>query len=327
MKRHQVVLAGVVFTVAGLVVAQNLLGQAAGRAKSAPTASVSAPVTVSPPEPPPTPSVSASAPEPAEKLLYTFSTEFKNDEKHQGRAANIKLLAEKLNGTRLKPGETFSFNKAVGPRTLEAGFKEAPTYFLGEVQPGVGGGTCQVSSTLYAAALHTNLDVLDRRPHSRKSSYIEVGLDATVNYPEECWDTDKPDQRVCYDLVLKNPYDFDILFKLGVGQSATPGKGLLMVWVQGTGEVPKVTTVWKGYGTPPFKTRYRQISYWKDDRKQLKQSGQPGLRGARIVTIEWPDGRTETKEVYSKYQPVPEVWHVGVNFEKPPEEPEDGDDR
>ena len=193
----------------------------------------------------------------------------------------------------------------------------------GEVLPGIGGGSSQVSSTLYAAVLHANVEVLDRRPHSRASSYIKPGLDATVSYPPECWDAKKPDKRVCYNLVFRNPYDFAITIEFVVGTEIVDDKRPLTARVKGTGEVPRVTTEWRPFNSPPFKTRYRKVSWWKDDRKKLKQSGRPGLRGARIVTIEHADGRKEMKRVYSKYQPVPEVFEVGMEFEKP-EEPDAG---
>lgn len=283
------------------------------------------------PEPPPIPSETAAPPEPSEapppeKLLYEYTTRFKAGPRFLNRGHNIKLLSDKLQNLTLEPGEEFSFNKRAGPRTLKEGYKSAPTYFLGEVIPGIGGGSCQVSSTLYAAVLHANVEVTDRRPHSRKSNYIHPGLDATVNYPKECWGAKKPDKRICFDLQFRNPYDFPITILFKIGDIVEDKKGEktrpFTVSVYGSGEIPKVTTVWKPHGAPPFKVRYRRVSWWKDDRKKLKQSGRPGLRGTRVLTIEHPDGRKETKRVYSKYQPVPEVWRVGLEFEKP-EEPEE----
>lgn len=255
---------------------------------------------------------------PAEKLLAQFTTRFLAGPKYEGRVANITKLARMLSDTRLRPGEEFSFNKAVGPRTKDKGFKDAPTYFLGEITEGVGGGVCQVSSTMYAAALHVNAEILDRRPHSRVSNYIEPGLDATVNYPEQCWDTDKPDPNVCFDLKLKNPYDFDLIFRFEVGvELGDDEKRPLTVAVFGTGEVPEVTSRWKAFSTPAFDARYRRVIWWKDERKRLKQSGKPGLQGARVITIKYPDGGTDTKTVYSRYQPVPEVWEVGMEWQNP----------
>ena len=281
---------------------------------------------VSEPEPAPAPSEPAPAPEPPERLLFKFETRFKAGKKFKNRGVNIKLLADKLQDLTLKPGEDFSFNKTVGPRTLKEGYKSAPTYFLGEVIPGVGGGSCQISSTLYAVALHSGVEITDRRPHSRKSKYIPAGLDATVSYPKECWDAKKPDKRVCFDLKFRNPFDFPIRFHFEIGDIEVDKKKKktrsLTVSVFGTGEIPKVTTKWRPYSNAPFKVRYRKVSWWEDDRKKLKQSGQAGLRGARLITLEYPD-HIEKRVVHSKYQPVPEVWEVGLAFEKP-EEPDAG---
>ena len=84
-------------------------------------------------------------------LLATFSTRF--DASSYNRNVNIKLAAKKVNGTIILPGEKFSFNTVVGSRTIEAGFKEGTAYIGGKVVPDVGGGVCQVSSTIYNTAL------------------------------------------------------------------------------------------------------------------------------------------------------------------------------
>lgn len=268
----------------------------------------------------PAPIVSASlppAPElPKERPLASFTTKFKAGKGMESRVENITLIAKKLADYKLDPGAEFSFNTVVGPRTKEAGFKGAPTFFMGEVLEGIGGGTCQVSSTLYAAMLHAGAQTLERRPHSRLSSYIEPGLDATVNYPAECRG-DKPDPRVCYDLRIKNPFDFPLFIRATVGEDLDKeSKRTLQVEVLGTGEGPKVKTEWRAWGGEDFEKRVRRISYWKNARKRLKQSGQNGLEGARIVTLTWPNGRVETRKIRSSYQPVPEVWEVGMEWQE-----------
>lgn len=260
------------------------------------------------------PSKLPPAPPQIERLLTpTTTTKFKAGPKFESRVTNITKIAELLDGLRLHPGEEFSFNQRVGPRTLERGFKNASTFFMGEVIEGVGGGTCQVSSTLYTAVLYANVKVLERRPHSRVSSYLPPGLDATVNYPAECWDAQKPDKKVCYDLKFKNPYDFDLVFKVEVETELDKDeKRALTVNLLGTGQVPLVATRWRTVTTPPFETRHRQVSWWKDDRKLLAQPGKPGLTGVLDVKVNYPDGREELTKVRSQYEPVPEVWKVGM---------------
>lgn len=99
-----------------------------------------------------------------------------------GRKSNVRLCAEKCNGYIVLPGELFSYNEVVGKRTREAGFSEAPAYNEGKSVQEVGGGVCQGSSTLYCAALYSNLEIVDRRCHSYPSSYTPIGMDATVSW-------------------------------------------------------------------------------------------------------------------------------------------------
>ena len=106
---------------------------------------------------------------------YTWS----ND----NRISNINLVAEKLNGHIMLPGEVFSYNEFVGQRTKEAGFLEAGAYDNGEVVQEVGGGICQVSSTLYCATMYAQLETVERTNHYFKVDYLDYGLDATVSWP------------------------------------------------------------------------------------------------------------------------------------------------
>lgn len=99
-----------------------------------------------------------------------------------GRATNVELAAAKINGVILNPGETFSYNDVVGERTTAAGFKTAAAYSGGKVVQEVGGGICQVSSTLYCAALYANLEIVARDCHHFAVSYLPWGLDATVSW-------------------------------------------------------------------------------------------------------------------------------------------------
>lgn len=98
-----------------------------------------------------------------------------------GRVTNIRLAAGAINHTVLAPGELFSFNRVVGPRTARKGYQFAPIIVSGTVVPGLGGGICQVSSTLYNAVLEAGLEVVERYPHSRPVGYVAPGRDATVS--------------------------------------------------------------------------------------------------------------------------------------------------
>ena len=98
------------------------------------------------------------------------------------RVSNLKKACDILNGIVLMPGEVFSYNDALGERTAEAGWLPAPAYANGEVRQENGGGICQVSSTLYNAALYANLQILERECHQFQVTYLPWGMDATVSW-------------------------------------------------------------------------------------------------------------------------------------------------
>lgn len=111
-------------------------------------------------------------------LLATFSTKYNAGDRD--RTTNLILAAQKINGTVLLPSEEFSYNKTVGERTIEAGYKMAATFSNGKVVDGLGGGICQISSTLYDAVVMANLQITKRRNHQFITSYLPGGKDATV---------------------------------------------------------------------------------------------------------------------------------------------------
>jgi len=96
------------------------------------------------------------------------------------RKSNISKATQSINGVLLAPGDVFSYNKTVGRRIRSLGWKDAPTYQDGQVVPGIGGGICQVSTTLYNAALSANLKIVSRTGHSMPVHYVPAGRDATV---------------------------------------------------------------------------------------------------------------------------------------------------
>ena len=113
-------------------------------------------------------------------MLSTYSTRYSTSDRD--RTTNLQLAASKINGTVLMPGETFSYNQVVGERTIAAGYKEAPIYVEGEVVDGLGGGICQITSTLYNAVLYANLEIVERSNHQFVPSYVTASRDATVVY-------------------------------------------------------------------------------------------------------------------------------------------------
>ena len=113
-------------------------------------------------------------------VLAEFTTNY--DQSYTTRVTNLQVASKNINGTILYPGEEFSYNKVVGERTAARGFKEAHVFAGGKVVDGLGGGICQISSTLYNAVLRANLEVTDRTAHMMHTGYVDPSLDATVVY-------------------------------------------------------------------------------------------------------------------------------------------------
>ncbi len=140
----------------------------------------------------------------AEKLqhingkLGEFSTSFNRG--LTGRTENIKVATGTVNSTILMPGDEFSFNKKTGDRGLTDGYKEASVIINGKYEKGVAGGVCQVSTTLYNAALYAGLDITRRQNHSIPAAYVSIGRDAAVVSGD-------------FDLRFKNPYEYPVLIK------------------------------------------------------------------------------------------------------------------
>lgn len=139
--------------------------------------------------------------------ISKYSTRF--DLTQANRTNNIRLAAKALDGILLVPGARFSFNRSVGERTAAAGYKEALVISEDAYVPGIGGGVCQVSSTLYNAALLAHLEILERHVHSLPVSYVPSGKDATVSYPY-------------LDLKFRNSLDTSLIIRSSViGNSLT----------------------------------------------------------------------------------------------------------
>lgn len=111
--------------------------------------------------------------------LGSFVTKYSNN---ANRTTNLRLASNKINGTVIMPGDTFSYNKIVGERTIAAGYKNASVFENGRIVDGLGGGICQVSTTLYNAVLYANLQIVERTNHMFLAGYADGGRDATVAY-------------------------------------------------------------------------------------------------------------------------------------------------
>lgn len=182
-------------------------------------------------------------------LLAKFSTNY--NARDTDRTTNLRLAAEKINGTVLMPVETFSYNTVVGERTIAAGYKEAAMYQNGEVVDGLGGGICQISTTLYNAVLYSNLEIVERRNHQFVPSYASAGRDATVvygsidfrfkntrNYPVKILCTVSGGVAKCEIYGLKENPDYDVEITSRVTQTtATSIKSETYKTVRQNGQV------------------------------------------------------------------------------------------
>ena len=115
---------------------------------------------------------------PVSTQIGSYSTAYSSG---TSRASNIALAVSRINGVVIQPGESFSFSQTILPRTVANGYVEAPTIVNKKYVPGIGGGICQGSSTLYAAMLNAGLPATERHPHSLKVAYIPEGMDATIS--------------------------------------------------------------------------------------------------------------------------------------------------
>jgi len=131
-------------------------------------------------------------------VLGEADTRFVPGGASRDRAYNVRLAAGRLDRTVVPAHGTLSFNAIVGPRTVRAGFREAPVIVAGRITDGIGGGVCQVAGTLHTAALRAGLEIARKQAHSRPSAYLPPGLDAMVAWPSS-------------DLVITNPYPFAVL--------------------------------------------------------------------------------------------------------------------
>ncbi len=139
------------------------------------------------------------------EVVASYTTKFNAGAAN--RSSNVRLATSKINGVILLPGETFSYNDTVGERSIENGYKIAPIYVNGKHEMGEGGGACQVSTTLYNAALFANLKIKQRQNHSMPVAYVPRGRDATVSWGS-------------IDLKFTNPYETPIAIVSSAGTSS-----------------------------------------------------------------------------------------------------------
>lgn len=203
------------------------------------------------------------------------------------RITNVTLAAEAINGLVLEPGDKFSYNGVVGQRTAAKGYKPAGAYVGGETVDEIGGGICQVSSTLYWCALKSDLKIVKRSNHMYPVAYLPLGFDATVN-----WGT--------IDFQFENSLSHPIRLSLYVENKE------LFVKIEGTKESENTIELkYVTIETVDWTTEYRIDESLEAGTTKEKQKGQVGYVVDTYRIVKDADGKKleETKIARNKYRP------------------------
>ena len=219
-------------------------------------------------------------PEALSDELGTFTTRY--DVSDKDRTTNLEIACEKLNDQVILPGETFSYNKTLGARTIAAGYKSAKIYSNGEVIDGLGGGICQISSTLYNAVLQANLEIVERRNHQFVTSYVPAGRDATVAYGST-------------DFRFENTRQYPVRIV------ATAKNGIATISIYGIKEDVEYTFDFtpKVIATIPYTTKYIEDSSLPKGTEKIKQRGVNGVQVETYIT-KMLDGKVISTTLLSK---------------------------
>lgn len=226
--------------------------------------------------------------------LGSFSSKYQ--ESNVNRSTNVKLASNKINSVILLPGEEFSYNKVVGKRTFENGFREASIYTSNGVTNGLGGGICQVSSTLYNAVLRANLEIVERRNHSYAVSYVPLGTDATVSYGS-------------IDFRFKNNRKYPIKI------ISSSSNGVCSVSITGIKEdiEYEVEITPKKLQTIPFQTKYIDDNTLPLGTQKQTQYGDNGYKYETYKTLKL-NGNVVSSELlsYDNYRPLNKIIRRGT---------------
>ncbi len=208
----------------------------------------------------------------------------------QSQIDNLYIATAKIDGTILKPGEVFSFNEIVGERLRSWGYRGAPTIFMGRMVDTPGGGLCQLSSTLYNAALLSGMDIIERTPHLWKIDSVGPGLDAAI-YLEKTGEI---------DLKFKNPHDLPVKIVCEI-----QNRRLFVRFISPRELEEKISVeveTLKVYPAP----RYPDVPADDGDPMGISSRGTDGYK-VRVSRVFSGGGRTARREIVSvdKYEPVP----------------------
>ncbi|MEM7154844.1 MAG: VanW family protein [Myxococcota bacterium] len=225
-------------------------------------------------------------------VLGSFDTPYSSTD--NDRTHNLKAGAAAIDGTVLLPGEVFSFNDIVGPRSAEAGYRYATGIAAGQLVDTMGGGICQVSSTLFGAGFFSGLEVVRARPHSRPSSYVDMGLDSTVVFPD-------------IDMKLRNDFDFPIVLHMTVSQ------GKVRAEVLGPRRPYQVAFERELTERKPYSTVWRDDDRLREGTETVAQRGMRGYTLKRIRKLYQGGEVVKTEDWDLHYPPTTEILRRGTN--------------
>jgi vancomycin resistance protein YoaR len=229
-------------------------------------------------------------------LVSTYTTEFGGI---PNRIHNVQLVAHLVDDKLIAPGATFSFNSTTGERNAAKGFLEAPVIVNGEVTTGLGGGVCQVSTTVFNAAFEAGLKITERTNHALYISHYPQGRDATVNYPDT-------------DLKFVNDTARWLLLRTFVSSSS------LTVNLYGTPtgrKVESTTAPLTSHGVPPVKKEIDPAL--KPGEKVLEYAGVPAMSTSVSRKVYDASGKLLYDDTwYSSYRADPKIVRIGVKPEK-----------
>lgn len=233
--------------------------------------------------------------------LGTYTTKYNPGE--IGRTKNVTLAAQNINNVVLQSGEVFSYNQTVGERTAARGFAGAKVYSGGEVVDGLGGGICQVSSTLYNAVLYADLEIISRTEHSLPVTYVPLGRDATVAYG-------------AIDFKFKNQYESPVKV------TSVIGGGQLTISIYGKKTSDKTVELYtERISTIPFSTVEKPDESIAEGTTKVKQSGSNGAVVNTYKKIIENGTVVSNKMIHtSRYSPINKVVLVPPVPEIPAEE-------
>jgi hypothetical protein len=210
-----------------------------------------------------------------------------------GEEYNVGLAARMLAGTIVQPGQIFSLNKVLGPRTKSRGYREGPAYAGERIIRVVGGGICKISTTLYNVAVLTNCTIVERKAHGMLVPYVPPGQDATISYGY-------------LDFKFKNIYSYPI-----------------MIWSEKMGNTLYIA--FYGKTLPPMVTWHHEVLFRKEmpviyrfnprirrGERKIIQSGSESIRVKNWIHVRHNDGRSEKKELGTDfYRAMPQIIEYG----------------